>query len=115
MARQLGTLGAASARAGGAWRVVGALVPYTGAQQAQAALAWGARALGLRQAGARGGRRMLGRRRRPAWGARLQALGRAGPAAGCAKRTGHGWLGGLGALFANGLCTRCTQPVFCPV
>ena len=46
MARQLGTLGAASASAGGAWHVVGALATGTGAQQAQAALAWGARALG---------------------------------------------------------------------
>ena len=60
-----------------------------------------AEALGARQAGAQGPRQAGARR----------ALGRQERGSGAMRSARHG----LGVLLANGLCTRCTQPVFSPV
>ena len=63
---------------------------------------------GARQAGVRG----VGARARQA---STRAAGERQQAWALAERAGQGWLGGLGAWVGQGLCTRCTQPVFGPV
>ena len=97
----------------------------------------GARRAGARALGAQGerahGRRALGRWALGRWarwanerawtGAGVRGRARHWRAtdryAGRGRRAGHGRLGGLGAAWAcswaNGLCTRCTRPVFGPV
>ena len=95
-------LGAQSGAGGALGRADGRGAQVQG--HARQAHSRGVRQVGARQADGTGARQ-VGARGAGAAGERQQARARAG----------QGWLGGLGALLANGLCTWCTQPVLCPV
>ena len=80
------------------------------ARGAQAGAGRRKRALGVLVLGAQAGRRRAGQAAAARGAGARQARGR-----GCMGARGAGAGRGLGVLLANGLCTRCTRPVFDPV
>ena len=98
LGRGVGRVAGREGRAGKSWGA------QAGARAWCAGRRWGAQQARRHGAGS-AGRRARGVR---ATDERQQAQVRG-------KGAGQGWLGGLGALLVNGLCTWCTQPVFGPV